>query len=48
MTDAYATATYTTYALWAAAINAATATKLIAVGTWREGGKTVWYTVIAA
>jgi hypothetical protein len=48
MADAYTTAIYKTYALWAAAINACTATKLIACGTWKQGNQTVWWTVIAA
>lgn len=47
MVDAYTTTLYTTSALWIAAINAATATKLVAAGTYKQNDKVIFYTVIA-
>jgi hypothetical protein len=44
----YATNVYTTYAEWKAANDAATATKLVAVGVYRESGKNIFWNVIAA
>jgi hypothetical protein len=48
MTDAYTATLNTTSAAWIAAINGATANKLIAAGAYKQHEKTVWYTVIAA
>ena len=48
MPDAYAAVLYNTSALWIAAINAATATKVIAAGTYKQNDKVIFYTVIAA
>ncbi|MFA7695300.1 MAG: hypothetical protein WCX63_07175 [Methanoregula sp.] len=48
MADAYTTTLYATSALWIAANNAATATKLVAAGVYREGEKNVYWNIIAA
>lgn len=48
MADAYTTSLYKTSALWIAANNAAAAGKLVAAGVYEEGGKNVYWNVIAA
>lgn len=48
MPDAYTTNLYKTSTLWIAANNAATATKLIAAGVYKENGKNVYWNIIAA
>jgi hypothetical protein len=48
MTDAYTTTLYKTSAPRIAANNAATVTKLVAAGIYKENGKNVYWNIIAA
>jgi hypothetical protein len=48
MADAYTTTLYATSALWIAANNAATATKLVTAGVYKENGKNVYWNIISA
>jgi len=47
MVATYATNSYLTYAEWKAANDVVTATKLLAVGVYRESGKNIFWNVIA-
>ena len=47
MVATYVTSSYLTYAEWKAANDVVTATKLVAAGVYREGGKNIYWNIVA-